>query len=212
MSATKGAAGGGVRHVEDQGEVEHVGFGGQGLVQDPVLADAIEADSVSPQVELEVALADGIGPEGGPAGDQDMRVRGVRPGGAAPVEPGLKCLVGEFAEALLMPADGDPSVGQVKVVQNEPLHVRGASSMDGGQDDDRPLRWACGDLFDGAQLIVGHRHQAGLDLGDAQPCRGISEDHAAFLREAEQSPQLRRSRCCVGGLEADPALLRDRPC
>lgn len=58
------AARGGVGQVEDQGEMERVGAGGQCLVQYPVAADAFEVDVLVQQVPLEVFGADGSGSQG----------------------------------------------------------------------------------------------------------------------------------------------------
>lgn len=105
--------------VEDQGEMERVGADGQCFVQYPVAADAFEVDALVQQVPLEVFRADGSGSQGGLRVDQNVPVRGLRPGGAALGKPGQQGLVGQVAESLGVPGDGDPAVGKVEVVQGE---------------------------------------------------------------------------------------------
>jgi hypothetical protein len=68
------AARGGVGQVEDQGEVQRVGPGGQCFVQDPVAADAFEVDAVVQQVPLEVFGTDRPGSQGCLRVDQDVPV------------------------------------------------------------------------------------------------------------------------------------------
>src|SRR5579864_462729 len=75
-------AGGRRGDAEDQGQVERVGPGGECLVEDPVAADALKADAVASQVPGKEAAAHGAGAERGPLRDQDVLVRGMRPGGA----------------------------------------------------------------------------------------------------------------------------------
>jgi hypothetical protein len=93
-------AGGAVGDAEHQGQVQRVRPAGQCLVQDPVAADALDADAVGLEVEVDVAPADGRIPEGGPVRDQDVPVGRVRPGGAAVVQPCLQRLVAEVVEPL----------------------------------------------------------------------------------------------------------------
>src|SRR6266511_2645518 len=119
---------GGVRQVEDQGQVQRVRSGGQRLVQNAVAANAVEVDTVALQMKLEIALADGLDPEGGRLGDQYVPVGGVRPGVAALVEPGSEGTVGQLAEPLGVAGDGDAPVGQVQVVQHELPECGGAAA------------------------------------------------------------------------------------
>jgi hypothetical protein len=70
---------------------------GQRLVQHAVAADALDADAAGLQVERDVAPGDRTVPEGGLLRDQDVPAGGVRPGGAAVVEPGEQRLVAEVA-------------------------------------------------------------------------------------------------------------------
>ena len=113
------SAGGGVGQVEDQGQVQGAGPGGQRFVEHPVTADAFDGDAVPPQLPVEVAAGNGFGAEGGFPGDQDVPVGGVGPGSAAVAKPGSEGLIGEFAESLGVPGDGDAPVGQVEVIQRE---------------------------------------------------------------------------------------------
>jgi len=85
-------------------------------VEHSVAADAFDADSVPPQLTVDVALADGLGAERGFPGDQDVPVRGAGPGSAAMAEPGPEGTVGELAESLGVSGDGDAPVGQVEVI------------------------------------------------------------------------------------------------
>ena len=80
-------AGGAVRDAEHKDQVQRVGPAGQCLVQDPVAADALDADAMGLEVEVDIAPADRMVPEGGPVRDQDVPVGSVRPGGAAVVQP-----------------------------------------------------------------------------------------------------------------------------
>lgn len=57
--------------------------------------------------------------------------------------------VGEFAEPLAVPGDGDAAVGQVEVVRGEVADRGPAGGVDRGLGDDQPLRRAGGGLFDG---------------------------------------------------------------
>jgi hypothetical protein len=50
-------AGGGVGEAEDQGQVQRVRSGGQRFVENPVTADALDADAVALQVPVEVVPA-----------------------------------------------------------------------------------------------------------------------------------------------------------
>ncbi len=123
---------GGVRQAENQRQVQRVWSDGQRLVQNAVPANAVEVDAMAPQVEVEVALADGRDAKGGLLGDQDVPVGGVRPGGAALLEPGAQGPVGQLAEPLRVPGDGDAPVGQVEVVQQELPDGCGPGGVDGG--------------------------------------------------------------------------------
>ena len=69
-----------------------------------------------------------------------MPVGRARPGGAALAEPGPQGPVGELAEPLPVPADGDVAVGQVQVVQGEVADRGPAGGVDRGQGNDQPLR------------------------------------------------------------------------
>jgi hypothetical protein len=122
---------GGVRQVEDQREVQRVWSDGERLMQDPVLADAVEVDAMEAQLEVEVALADGRDSKGGLLGDQDVPVGRVRPGGAALLEPGSQGTVGQLAEPLDVAGDVDAPVGQVEVVQQEVPDGGDAGGVDG---------------------------------------------------------------------------------
>jgi hypothetical protein len=84
-----------------------------------------------------------------------------RPGGPPVVEPGTQRPVGELAEPLPVPADGDAAVGQIDVVQGK--------VADRGQRDDQALRGADGRSFNcpdlssecqrGSHFVSGHgRH------------------------------------------------------
>ena len=70
--------------VEDRGQVERVGAGGQGFVQDAVAPDVLEGDAARVLAEVvgEVAGGDRSGAQGAFAREQDVPVGGVRPGGA----------------------------------------------------------------------------------------------------------------------------------
>ena len=81
-------AGGGVGQAEDQGQVQRVRSGGQRFVENPVTADALDADAVALQVPVEVAPADRRGVQGGLLRDQDVPVWRIWPGGATVAEPG----------------------------------------------------------------------------------------------------------------------------
>ena len=56
------ATGGGVGQVEDQGDVQWVGAGGQGLVQDLVFAYMFQVNAVAAEVKCEVARGDRLDP------------------------------------------------------------------------------------------------------------------------------------------------------
>ena len=99
--------------------MQGVGPGGQGFVEHPVAADALDADTVPPQLPVEVAAGNGLDAEGGLLADQDVPVGGARPGSPAVAKPGSEGPVGEFAESLGVPGDGDAPVGQVEVIQRE---------------------------------------------------------------------------------------------
>ncbi|KAF5990974.1 hypothetical protein BOG92_002515 [Streptomyces sp. WAC00263] len=172
--------------MKTKAEMERVGADGQCFVQYPVAADAFEVDALVQQVPLEVFGADGSGSQGGLRVDQNVPVRGLRPGGAALGEPGQQGLVGQFAESLGVPGDGDPAVGRVEVVQGEVTDGRGAGGVDGGQGDDQPLRRGGGDPLDGEHFGVGHRQQAAWDVFRLEAGSGVGEDQAALLSEAEQ--------------------------
>ncbi|MCX4404489.1 hypothetical protein OG840_23105 [Streptomyces sp. NBC_01764] len=85
-----------------------------------------------------------------------------------------------------MSGDGDPAVGQIEVVQGEASDGGSAGGVDSGQGDDQSLRRSDGDLLDGEDLGVSHRHQAARDVFGLEPGGGIGEDQAALLGEAEQ--------------------------
>ena len=72
-----------VCQVEDQGQVQGVGPGGQRFVEHPVAADAFGADTVPPPLPVEVAAGHGFGAGGGFPGDQNVPGGGARPGSAA---------------------------------------------------------------------------------------------------------------------------------
>jgi hypothetical protein len=74
--------------VEDQGQMERVGTGGQGFVQDAVTPDAFQGDAAR-LVLVEVVRGDRPGAQGADARDQDVPVRGTRPGGTPVLKPGL---------------------------------------------------------------------------------------------------------------------------
>jgi hypothetical protein len=108
----------GVVDVEDQGQVERVGAGGQGFLQDAVTPDVFEADAAR-LVPVEVVGRDRSGAQGADTRDQDVPVGGVRPGGTPVSEPGQQGVAGELAKALPVTGEGDAPAGQVDVVQGE---------------------------------------------------------------------------------------------
>jgi hypothetical protein len=93
-----GHRGSGVR-VEQGGQVQRVAAGDQGLGEDAVAADVFELDAAQQQVLLEVEVADGLQVERGVRGDEQVRVGGARPGGAAVLEPVEQDLADEVAQA-----------------------------------------------------------------------------------------------------------------
>ncbi|HJY02781.1 MAG TPA: hypothetical protein VJ351_18390 [Streptosporangiaceae bacterium] len=100
-------------------------------------------------------------------------------------EPVPEGVAGEFAESLGVSGEGDPPVGQVKVVQGELPDRSRPGGVDGGQGDDQPLCGADGCLFDGADLGVGHRQQAVPGITGLQAGGGVGEDQAALPGEPE---------------------------
>jgi hypothetical protein len=184
-------AGGAVGDAEHQGQVQRVRPAGQCLVQDPVAADALDADAVGLEVEVDVALADGRVPEGGPVRDQDVPVESVRPGGAAVVQPRPQRLLAEVADPLGVAGDGDAPVGQVQVVQRECADRLPTGGVDGGQGDDQPLPRVGDGLLDRPDLVVAQWQQAGLRAGGLQPLGGVGQDQAALLGEPELRPERR---------------------
>src|SRR5262249_41363179 len=142
-------AGGALGDAEHQGQAQRVRTAGQRLVQDPVAADALDADAVRLEGPGDVAPADGRVPEGGLMRDQEVPVGGVRAGGATVGQPGPQRLVAEVAESLGVAGDGDAPVGQVEVVQGEGADRLPAGGVDGGQGDDQPLARVGDGLLDG---------------------------------------------------------------
>jgi hypothetical protein len=193
-------AGGGLGDAEHQGQVQWVRPAGHCLVQHAIAADALDADAVVLQVEIDVAPADRPVPEGGLLRDQDMPVGGVRPGGAAAVKPGPERPVAEVAEALRVPRDGDAPVRQVQVVQGEIADGCPACGVDGGQGGDQPLPRLGDRLLDGLDLVLGHRQQAGFRDAGLQALGRVGEDQPVLPGEPEQRPD-RRDR----GVQLVPA-------
>src|SRR5450755_216744 len=150
-------AGGALGDAEHQGQVQRVGPAGQCLVEDAVAADALDADAVGLQVEVDVAPGDRAVPEGGPFGDQDVPAGGVRPGCAAVVKPRPQRPVAEVAKPLGVAGDGDAPAGQVQVVKGEIADGFPACGVDGGKGDDQPLPRVGDRLLDGSDLVHGHR-------------------------------------------------------
>ena len=92
-----------------------VGANRQRLVQDAVGPDSIHAETVACQPEANERLADRPCPERCVGAEDHVPVGGVRPGGAAVVEPGTQCSFCELAESLIVSSEVDPSVGQVDI-------------------------------------------------------------------------------------------------
>lgn len=75
------------------------------------------------------------------------------------------------------------------MVQGEVTDGRGADGVDGGQGNDEPLRWSDGELFDGADLGIGHGQEAAFTVRAGEARGGIGEHDAALGDEPEQRAQ-----------------------
>lgn len=117
------------------GQPQRVGVGGEGFLQDAVLADLFEVDVVTEQA-LEVVSADRPDAQRVDAREQDVPVDGVRPRLPPVFQPHQQGGQGELAKALLVTGKPDAPVGHVEVVQGECADGRG-----GGRRGQRPGKW-----------------------------------------------------------------------
>src|ERR1035441_5474933 len=178
-------AGGALGDAEHQGQVQRVGTAGQCLVEDAVAADALDADAVGLQVEVDVAPGDRSLSEDGLLRDENVPAGSMRPGGAAVVKPEPQRPVAEVAEPLGVAGDGDAPAGEVQIVQGEGADGLPACGVDGGQGDDQRMAGVGDGLLDGPDLVLGHRQQAGLRDAGLQALGGVGEDQPALPGEPE---------------------------
>ena len=104
--------------LKTRDEMERVGAGGQGFVQDAVAPDVFEADAARLVLVEEVGGTRPV-PRALMRESRTCRFGGVRPGGAPVSEPGQQSVAGELAEALPLAGEGDARAGQVDVVQGK---------------------------------------------------------------------------------------------
>jgi hypothetical protein len=127
--------------------VQRVRACGEGLVEDAVTADSVDGAAGVLHARVHEHLADRCGVVGCLRVDDHVWVDGVRPGGAAMVEPAAEGAVAEVAEALAATDEGDATVGEVEVGEFQAADGTGAGGVLGGQGDDDPRGRVGGQLL-----------------------------------------------------------------
>jgi len=123
------------RRAEHGGEVEGVGAAGEGFLELPVGAQALQ-DGGQPAACLgEPVLADRPGGHGGLLVDDQVRVGGAGPPVAAAGEPGQGQVAGQVIEGAALAADDQPPVAEVDVAEVKFADGLGPGRVDSGQGE-----------------------------------------------------------------------------
>src|SRR6266566_3068145 len=184
------ADGGGVVEPEYDGEVQRVGAAGEGFLELPVGAQALEGGGEAAECAGHPVLADRPGGHGGLLVDDQVGVGGARPAAAAVLQPGQQQVPGEVIERAGPARNDQPLVAEVDVVEVEFADGLGPGGVDGGQGE----RGAGGRGDGGGRGLVylGGLQRLDEDQGTlavVDAAGGVAEDPAGLLAVPEQRAQ-----------------------
>src|SRR6266702_1054221 len=184
------ADGGGVVEPEYDGEVQRVGAAGEGFLELPVGAQALEGGGEAAECAGHPVLADRPGGHGGLLVDDQVGVGGAGPAVAAVLEPGQEQVSGQVIERSGVAGEGERPVAGVGVIEVQLRDGPGAGGVHGGQGEREAGGGGdgggCG-LADVGGLERLEEVQGPLAVPDA--AGGVGEDRAGLLGVAEQRAQ-----------------------
>src|SRR6266567_5167594 len=185
------ADGGAGVQAEGGRQVQGSGAGGEGFFELAAGAQGLDRRGVAAQGGTGPGPADRLRAQGGLGVDEQVRVGGSGPSGAAGLQPGAEQEGGQVVQGAGPAAQEQAAAAGVGVGEAQGADGAAAGGVNAGQGHDEPGGRGDGGGDGVVDVVLAQRlqHGGGGPAADLDAPGGVAEDHAGREAEPEQRPE-----------------------